>query len=198
MVAASVAAHGAQRLSALGDENTKIVGDAFEVFVEGYLATHQKMQAETVWLVGQVPQGVRRQAHGGARPAGHCREPGRRRFRNRHPRGGESCARRLHHPDGNDGRGRAGHSRLRHHQGLRANRTDRVDPDHCPSKSGGAGEFAERYRRYGQKDARRVSLGKQAPFAPLSSLLQSVPQAPIPRCKYTWGARFQSSDSSGF
>jgi len=42
-----------QRISALGDENTKIVGDAFEVFVEGYLATHQKMQAETVWLVGQ-------------------------------------------------------------------------------------------------------------------------------------------------
>jgi hypothetical protein len=50
-----------QRISALGDENTKIVGDAFEVFVEGYLATHQKMQAETVWLVGQVPQNIRQQ-----------------------------------------------------------------------------------------------------------------------------------------
>src|SRR5215469_8430948 len=50
-----------QRISALGDENTKIVGDAFEVFVEGYLATHQKMQAETVWLVGQVPLDVRQQ-----------------------------------------------------------------------------------------------------------------------------------------
>jgi hypothetical protein len=28
-----------QRISALGDENSKAVGDAFEVFVEGYLAT---------------------------------------------------------------------------------------------------------------------------------------------------------------
>ena len=28
-----------QRISALGNENTKIVGDAFEVFVEAYLAT---------------------------------------------------------------------------------------------------------------------------------------------------------------
>jgi hypothetical protein len=35
-----------QRISALGDENSKAVGDAFEVFVEGYLATHQKLQAE--------------------------------------------------------------------------------------------------------------------------------------------------------
>jgi superfamily II DNA or RNA helicase/ribosomal protein L7Ae-like RNA K-turn-binding protein len=50
-----------QRISALGDENTKAVGDAFEVFVEGYLATHQKLQAEAVWLVGQVPQGIRQQ-----------------------------------------------------------------------------------------------------------------------------------------
>src|SRR5262249_48998420 len=50
-----------QRISALGDENSKVVGDAFEVFVEGYLATHQKLQAETVWLVGQVPQGIRQQ-----------------------------------------------------------------------------------------------------------------------------------------
>src|SRR6516225_6297624 len=50
-----------QRISALGDENTKIVGDAFEVFVEGYLATHQKMQAERVWLVGQVPLDIRQQ-----------------------------------------------------------------------------------------------------------------------------------------
>jgi hypothetical protein len=32
-----------QRISALGDENTKVVGDAFEIFVEGYLATHQKL-----------------------------------------------------------------------------------------------------------------------------------------------------------
>jgi predicted helicase len=50
-----------QRISALGDENSKVVGDAFEVFVEGYLATHQKLQAETVWLVGQLPQGIRQQ-----------------------------------------------------------------------------------------------------------------------------------------
>jgi predicted helicase len=50
-----------QRISRLGDENTKIVGDAFEVFVEGYLATHQKLQAETIWLVGQVPLNIRGQ-----------------------------------------------------------------------------------------------------------------------------------------
>src|SRR5260370_22286876 len=50
-----------QRISQLGNENSKVVGDAFEVFVEGYLATHQKLQAETVWLVGQVPQGIRQQ-----------------------------------------------------------------------------------------------------------------------------------------
>jgi predicted helicase len=50
-----------RRISALGDENSKVVGDAFEVFVEGYLATHQKLQAESVWLVGQVPQGIRQQ-----------------------------------------------------------------------------------------------------------------------------------------
>src|SRR5262249_23508960 len=48
-----------QRISALGDENTKIVGDAFEVFVEGYLATQQKMQVETIFLVGQVPLDIR-------------------------------------------------------------------------------------------------------------------------------------------
>src|ERR1700693_4531718 len=50
-----------QRISALGSENTKFVGDAFEVFVEGYLATHQKLQALTVWLVGQLPLEVRQQ-----------------------------------------------------------------------------------------------------------------------------------------
>ena len=50
-----------QRISALGDQNTKAVGDAFEVFIEGYLATHQKLQAEAVWLVGQVPQDIREQ-----------------------------------------------------------------------------------------------------------------------------------------
>jgi superfamily II DNA or RNA helicase len=50
-----------QRIIPLGDENTKLVGDAFEVFVEAYLATHQKMQAEAVWLVGQVPLDIRQQ-----------------------------------------------------------------------------------------------------------------------------------------
>src|SRR5262245_10927772 len=48
-----------RRISALGTENSKIVGDAFEVFVEGYLATCQKMQADTVWLVGNVPLAIR-------------------------------------------------------------------------------------------------------------------------------------------
>jgi superfamily II DNA or RNA helicase len=48
-----------QRICTLGDENTKIVGDAFEIFVEAYLATHQKMQAETVWLVGRIPLDIR-------------------------------------------------------------------------------------------------------------------------------------------
>ena len=52
-----------QRISVLGDENTKLVGDAFEVFVEAYLATHQKMQAEDVWLVGQVPLDIRQQTN---------------------------------------------------------------------------------------------------------------------------------------
>jgi hypothetical protein len=50
-----------QRISALGDENSKAVGDAFEIFVEAYLATHQKMQADSVWLVGQVPVDIRKQ-----------------------------------------------------------------------------------------------------------------------------------------
>jgi superfamily II DNA or RNA helicase len=50
-----------RRISNLGAENTKIVGDAFEVFVEAYLATHQKLQAEAIWLVGQVPSNIREQ-----------------------------------------------------------------------------------------------------------------------------------------
>jgi predicted helicase len=48
-----------RRISALGDETTKIVGDAFEVFVEAYLATNQKMQVDAIWLVGQVPLDIR-------------------------------------------------------------------------------------------------------------------------------------------
>ena len=38
---------------------TKDVGDAFEIFVEGYLATQKLMQAEKVWLVGQIPLEIR-------------------------------------------------------------------------------------------------------------------------------------------
>jgi superfamily II DNA or RNA helicase len=49
-----------QRISALGAENTKAVGDAFEIFVEGYLATQQKMLCEKVWLVGQLPADTRK------------------------------------------------------------------------------------------------------------------------------------------
>jgi hypothetical protein len=50
-----------KRVGDLGAENSKIVGDALEVFVESYLATNRKMQAETVWLVGQVPSDIRQQ-----------------------------------------------------------------------------------------------------------------------------------------
>jgi predicted helicase len=49
------------RISALGDENTKILGDAFEIFVEAYLATQPKFQVEEVFLVGQVPLDIRQQ-----------------------------------------------------------------------------------------------------------------------------------------
>src|SRR5262245_42169492 len=48
-----------KRISALGDENSTTVGDALEIFVEGFLATHEKMQAETIWLGGQVPFEIR-------------------------------------------------------------------------------------------------------------------------------------------
>ena len=41
-------------------QTTKDVGDAFEIFVEGYLATQRLMQAEKVWLVGQIPLEIRR------------------------------------------------------------------------------------------------------------------------------------------
>ena len=50
-----------QRIGALGDENSKTVGDAFEIFVEAYLATHQKLQAQDVWLVGQLPLEIHQQ-----------------------------------------------------------------------------------------------------------------------------------------
>lgn len=48
------------RISALGDERSLDVGDAFEIFVEAYLRTQVLLQADQVWLVGQVPLDVRR------------------------------------------------------------------------------------------------------------------------------------------
>ena len=57
-----------ERISKLGDRNTKILGDAFEIFIEGYIATQQKFQVEQNWVVGKVPLEVREQlnlsAHG--------------------------------------------------------------------------------------------------------------------------------------
>jgi len=57
-----------ERISKLGDKNTKILGDAFEMFIEGYIATQQKFQVEQNWVVGKVPLEVREQlnlsAHG--------------------------------------------------------------------------------------------------------------------------------------
>ena len=50
-----------QRIQALHDQNTKAVGDAFEIFIEAYLATQVTFQAEKVWMVGQVPPQVRQQ-----------------------------------------------------------------------------------------------------------------------------------------
>jgi hypothetical protein len=43
------------RISALGDENAKAVGDALEIFVEAYLATQPIAQCKQTWLVGQIP-----------------------------------------------------------------------------------------------------------------------------------------------
>ena len=43
--------------------NTKEVGDAFEILVEGYLHTQPTMQAKNVWLVGQVPLRIRKQVN---------------------------------------------------------------------------------------------------------------------------------------
>jgi superfamily II DNA or RNA helicase len=48
------------RIGALGTaENTKAIGDAFEIFVEGYLATQQKMLCDEIWLVSQIPADTR-------------------------------------------------------------------------------------------------------------------------------------------
>jgi superfamily II DNA or RNA helicase len=48
-----------QRLRGL--DNTKEIGDAFEILVEAFLQTQPLMQAVNVWLVGQVPLRIRRQ-----------------------------------------------------------------------------------------------------------------------------------------
>src|SRR6516165_5245221 len=48
------------RISALGDESSKAVGDALEIFVEAYLATQPIAQWEQTWLVGQIPLQIRR------------------------------------------------------------------------------------------------------------------------------------------
>ena len=50
-----------QRIQGLHEENTKAVGDAFEIFIEAYLSTQVALQADKVWLVGQVPPQVRQQ-----------------------------------------------------------------------------------------------------------------------------------------
>ena len=50
-----------QRIQALHDQNTKAVGDAFEIFIEAYLATQVTFQAEKVWIVGQIPAEIRQQ-----------------------------------------------------------------------------------------------------------------------------------------
>ena len=46
------------RIAALPEEIAR--GDAFEIFVEGYLRTMPVFQCTDLWLVGQVPLDVRR------------------------------------------------------------------------------------------------------------------------------------------
>lgn len=48
-----------QRVSALFETNTKAQGDAFEIFVEAYLATQPILQCQETWLVGDIPVDVR-------------------------------------------------------------------------------------------------------------------------------------------
>ncbi len=48
-----------QRVSNLFQTNTKAQGDAFEIFVEAYLATQQILQCQETWLVGDIPVHVR-------------------------------------------------------------------------------------------------------------------------------------------
>ena len=48
-----------QRVSALFETNTKAQGDAFEIFVEAYLATRPILQCQETWLVGDIPVEIR-------------------------------------------------------------------------------------------------------------------------------------------
>ncbi|MCZ6610088.1 MAG: DEAD/DEAH box helicase family protein, partial [Alphaproteobacteria bacterium] len=48
-----------QRISAL--ENTKLEGDAFEVFAEAYLATQKQSQAEEIWPSAVLPEKQKRE-----------------------------------------------------------------------------------------------------------------------------------------
>ena len=48
-----------KRVSALFETNTKAQGDAFEIFVEAYLATQPILQCQETWLVGDIPVEIR-------------------------------------------------------------------------------------------------------------------------------------------
>jgi predicted helicase len=48
-----------QRVSNLFDTNTKAQGDAFEIFVEAYLATQPILQCKETYLVGDIPVDIR-------------------------------------------------------------------------------------------------------------------------------------------
>jgi superfamily II DNA or RNA helicase len=47
------------RVSNLSEQNSKAQGDAFEIFVEAYLATQSLLQCDETWLVGDIPVDVR-------------------------------------------------------------------------------------------------------------------------------------------
>jgi len=47
------------RVSNLSEQNSKAQGDAFEIFVEAYLATQPLLQCDETWLVGDIPVDVR-------------------------------------------------------------------------------------------------------------------------------------------
>ncbi len=48
------------RISALGEQHTTAIGDAFEIFFEGYLATQPIMQADRAWLVKSINPDIRK------------------------------------------------------------------------------------------------------------------------------------------